>query len=432
MRKFYLALSLIMCLCNSLSFGDDYWESIYSSDESIHCLAINSNGNLFAGVNGIVKSTDNGSSWNCVGLNDITVYSLTITANDYIFAGTGGLYNIYKSTDNGSNWSQQHPNTGNIISLFTNSNDNIFAGSGEYYGIIKATDNGTNWDIILSLPSCEQVYSIVENSQGVLFAGSINFIGTGYGGGVYRSIDHGATWEHVGLAYEYVSSLAINSNDEIFAGSRGQHYQFGGGVFRSSDNGDTWVELRNDVLVTSIAIDSENKIFIGCSDLDGYIGAVHYSQDNGQTWQRIQSDLVDIYTGIEFLLISDDDYAYAISYGGSINDIFRSVNPTVGVEIDDPPMQESTITLTNYPNPFKINTIINFSIKEHGFVELKIYDIKGRLIKQVINQKLEGGEYDVTWNGKDDKGKDVYAGMYFIYMRIGKTNHVKKMVKLGN
>jgi hypothetical protein len=398
---------IILILFYSFCYSQDYWESIYCSESSISCLAINSIGYLFTGTqNGTYRSIDNGNVWEYIGLENISVYCLTINSNNDIFAGTGGYYNIYRSIDNGTNWTPQNSNTVNIISLTINSYGDIFAGSGGDYSIIRSIDNGSNWELVLSLSDCETVYSIVENSEGVLFVGTTNWIGEG--GGVYRSTDQGDSWEHIGLEYEYISSLAINSNDEIFAGSRGQHYEYGGGIFRSSDNGETWTELRDDVLVTSIAIDSEEKIFIGCSDLDGFTGAVHFSEDNGESWQLIESEIMPPNIGIEFITISEDDYIYAISYGGQINDIYRSVQPT-GVINDYSIQNIIDCKFHNYPNPFNPQTTISYDLPDN--IEnpiIEIFNIKGEKVRSFNCQN----QMPIIWDGIDNYQNQVSSGVY--------------------
>ncbi len=106
-------------------------------------------------------------------------------------------------------------------------------------------------------------------------------------------------------------------------------------------------------------------------------------------------------------------------------------NPQTGIE---PPYEPiPTVTLTNYPNPFstKIGTTINFSLKKHGFVELKIYDIKGRLIKQIINQKMKGGEHNVIWNGKDENNQCCSSGIYLMNLKLnGVSKRTSKVILL--
>ncbi len=415
----------LLILFYSFCFSQDYWESIYSSEDNIHCLAINSIGYLFVGSqNGIHRSIDNGINWENVGLENMSVYCLTINSNDDILAGTGGFNTIYLSEDNGENWIPKYSSISNVVSIFINSDSYIFAGMGGDYGIIRSIDYGENWDVVLSLSDSEQVNSICEKLDGALFTGTTDFMG---GGGIYRSIDQGDSWELFGLEYEFISSLAINSNDVIFAGSRGQYYEGGGGVFYSSDNGVTWIELRNDVLVTSIAIDSEDRIFIGCSELYGYTGAVHISEDNGETWQQIETEVIPEETEISFLKISEDDFVYAISYGGLMNEIFRSVQPTGIIDNYEIP-SDHNIELFNYPNPFNPSTTINFSLLQSCDVELSIYNVKGQKIKQLVSEQLTASQHSVVWNGDNENGNNVSSGVYFYKLETNNELKINKAI----
>ena len=416
-----------LILFYSFCFSQDFWESIYSSEESIFCMTVDSNNNIFLGTNeGVLRSMNGGLDWELV----LPVYltkGITTNNQDHIYASP---YPLHLSIDNGDNWNELNMTSFcDIVTVFEDSQNNIFAGF--WGGIYKSSNYGGDWELVLSVQTMEVVNTIVENSEGILFAGSINYIGVGTAG-VYRSIDQGDSWEHIGLEYEYISSLAINSNDEIFAGSRGQHYEYDGGVFRSSDNGETWTELCDALLVTSIVIDSDEKIFIGCSDLDGYIGAVHFSDDNGESWQIIESEIMPDNIGIEFVTISEDDYVYAISYE-PINHIYRSIQPTTG--IDDFSIQKiADFKLSNYPNPFNPVTTISYELPvnvENPVIE--IFNIKGEKVKVFTfpNRGLGTSEYSVVWNGVDKSGKSVSSGIYFYKLSInGKTEAVKKCLLL--
>ena len=302
-----------------------------------------------------------------------------------------------------------------IVTIFEDSQHNIFAGF--WGGIYKSSNFGDEWELVLSVETMEVVNQIVENSEGILFAGTINFIVAG--GGVYRSTDQGDSWEHIGLEYEYISSLAINSNNEIFAGSRGQHYEYCGGVFRSSDNGETWTELRDDVLVTSVAIDSEDKIFIGCSDLDGFTGAVHYSDDNGENWQLIESEIMPPDIGIEFVTISEDNYVYAISYE-TIRNIYRSVQPTTGID-DFLIPNIADIKLYNYPNPFNPITTISYDLPVNIVNPvIEIFNIKGERVKSLCafpSGSCPIGTRSVVWDGTNQHSKQVSSGVYLYRLK---------------
>jgi len=73
----------------------------------------------------------------------------------------------------------------------------------------------------------------------------------------------------------------------------------------------------------------------------------------------------------------------------------------------------------NYPNPFNPKTIIQYSIPKDSRVELKIYNIKGELVRTLVNEPQSIGYYDVVWNGRDDNDIPVSSGVYFYRLKIG-------------
>jgi hypothetical protein len=99
----------------------------------------------------------------------------------------------------------------------------------------------------------------------------------------------------------------------------------------------------------------------------------------------------------------------------------------------------------NYPNPFNPTTVIRFSVNianerkgtdnsgagtEVIPVRLEIYDLRGRLIKELLNEKLETGEYSVSWNGRDSMNQPVPSGVYLYAISTGNYRAIKKMVLL--
>ncbi len=80
------------------------------------------------------------------------------------------------------------------------------------------------------------------------------------------------------------------------------------------------------------------------------------------------------------------------------------------------------------PNPFVNNTTIAYSIAKPGNVSLNIYDISGRFIKTLVDEKKDAGVYSVRWNGSDDDKRQVAIGVYFIRLTSGDFTSVKKVI----
>ena len=86
---------------------------------------------------------------------------------------------------------------------------------------------------------------------------------------------------------------------------------------------------------------------------------------------------------------------------------------------------------TNYPNPFNPSTTIEYNVEASGHVSLKIYDLMGRLVRTLVNDYKESGrlDYKVVWDGRDDRGQQVSAGLYLYTLKSnGMTSHAKMVL----
>ncbi|MFC1898454.1 two-component regulator propeller domain-containing protein [Candidatus Cloacimonadota bacterium] len=87
-----------------------------------------------------------------------------------------------------------------------------------------------------------------------------------------------------------------------------------------------------------------------------------------------------------------------------------------------------TSLLDNYPNPFNPDTNIAFSVKEAGKVTLEVYNLRGQLVKTLVNDVDEAGDHIVVWNGTDNTNKKVSSGVYFYKMKTENFTSTKKMI----
>jgi hypothetical protein len=82
----------------------------------------------------------------------------------------------------------------------------------------------------------------------------------------------------------------------------------------------------------------------------------------------------------------------------------------------------------NYPNPFNPETYIDFSVPVEQKVSLKIYNIRGQLVKTLINEVVKPGKQTVKWDGTDQDNQKVASGIYLYRLAIQTYSETKRMV----
>ena len=84
----------------------------------------------------------------------------------------------------------------------------------------------------------------------------------------------------------------------------------------------------------------------------------------------------------------------------------------------------------NSPNPFNPSTAIRFTVPDGPSlaVSLKVFDLRGKLIRTLADELKQAGTYQVIWNGTNDSGRQVSSGVYFYRMQAGEFVQTRKMV----
>ena len=98
------------------------------------------------------------------------------------------------------------------------------------------------------------------------------------------------------------------------------------------------------------------------------------------------------------------------------------------VEIGNP---ETFDLYQNYPNPFNPTTKIGFQIASDSFVTLKVFDIKGSEVAQLVNEMKEAGYYEAEFNSKNYKNGKLSSGIYIYRLQAGNYTSSKKMILLN-
>jgi hypothetical protein len=84
----------------------------------------------------------------------------------------------------------------------------------------------------------------------------------------------------------------------------------------------------------------------------------------------------------------------------------------------------------NQPNPFSPETRIAFDLPKAGSVELMIYSVNGRLVRQLVKGTHEAGRHTASWDGRDDTGVKVGSGIYFYQLIAPGVEESRRMILL--
>jgi hypothetical protein len=114
-------------------------------------------------------------------------------------------------------------------------------------------------------------------------------------------------------------------------------------------------------------------------------------------------------------------WSWAEYLTGAIINGVRYGNPSVSVKEDFQPM--NYMLSQNYPNPFNPTTNITINLPNSHHTTLKVYNILGKEVETLINEKLESGQHYVTWNAKNFP-----SGLYYYRLISGDFIETKKMV----
>jgi hypothetical protein len=130
---------------------------------------------------------------------------------------------------------------------------------------------------------------------------------------------------------------------------------------------------------------------------------------------------------IRFRLTTDEvDVAEGV-YVDDVSVVMSDVPTETGVAGGDDRLPVMHL-YQNHPNPFSPSTAISFSLLAGAEVDLSVYNIQGRLIRTLVEDARPAGDYEVFWDGTDEYGTDVAAGVYLYRLRVGEAEETRKMI----
>jgi len=287
---------------------------------------------------------------------------------------------------------------------------NLFAGTREG-SVYRSTDDGTTWRPARSgLPE-----AAVET---LLLSGTDVFAGV-TSKGIFRSTDEGTSWTAVSsdLTSTAVYSLVVDGVN-VFAGGWG-------GVIRSTDGGTTWTAPNAALMnggVRSLWISGMN-LFAGT-----HSGTVLLSKDNGETWIDVGSGLKGVSVGAFAVsgtkLFAGTGYNFMEHWGAGVWRCPLS-EMTTSIRMATSKLPNGVLLHQNYPNPFNPSTTIRYELSKSSTVRLGVYDLFGREVATLVNERKDAGIHEVKVDGSG-----LSSGVYFYRLHAGDFLASKRLLLL--
>lgn len=394
----------------------NYGENWYPKNAGFqgHCVytMINNGTMIYAGTQGGgIYYSNNGTTWAnlSAGMTSTIVYSI-IYANSSLFAGTYG--GIFKSTNNGNNWYGVNNGLFDSVTLSLTSNgSSVFAGT-QGGGLYRSDNWGASWYKANNGITSDTVSSLAFLNN-ILLAGTRSK-------GVFRSSNGGQNWLQCsnGIStYSYCLSFC-SKGTTLYAGSYSPP-----GFYSSSDNGNSWnniMQVSYNYVLTSLSFN--NALVVGIYDYGG--GKIYVSKNEGASWQDVSSGTGGFspwkYTDIRSSLSYNGSY-YLGTYGKSIYSI--PFSQIIGVKQICSTIPDKYILYQNYPNPFNPATKIKYQIADKSNISLKIFDISGKEITTLVEERQSAGTYEVTFDGSS-----LNSGVYFYRLSSDNFSDTKKFI----
>ncbi len=259
--------------------------------------------------------------------------------------------------------------------------------------------------------------------------GQNNFLYSNNGNGQFTRITSGDIVNTGGSSFGLSSGdFDDDGNPDVFVANRAGETNF---LFVNDGNGNNWLNVKCiGVVSNTSAIGVKVSIMATINDTlvwqtreisaqTGYNSETlraHFGLGDATLIDSLRviwpSGTIDVFEG--FL----PNKSVSIIEGGEIT----------GIEKTDRVVLESFILSQNYPNPFNPQTTIEYILTSPSHVVLKIYNLRGQVIKTLVNEPQGTGMQTATWTGENGQGQKVSSGVYIYQIKIGDFITRKKML----
>ena len=350
---------------------------------------------------------------------------------------------IFVTTDGGYNWEMifnfggssfindiKFSKTNKLIGYANSDPPN---GTGTPFKILKTTNGGFNWAIFS--PTFTNNYYGMQASSCVTDENHY-WMGLSYGNGIPRlafTTNGGVNWLERTVPYvgNYLWPIEFTATNELgFCSSSGATPT--AYLHKTTDGGFNWsnyflLPIESGQPVNSMNwIEGTSNWYFSSSSIS--MDAIYKSTNNGLNWSpMIINNNSDQVNHLSFVRKNNRIWGYAATQNGKFYKLVRDTANLTSVIIANNSIPEKYSLNQNYTNPFNPVTKIKFDIAVHyvGQTLLSVYDLRGWEIQTLVNEKLNPGTYEVTFDGSN------YAsGVYFYRLRSGEFVETKKLVLL--
>jgi photosystem II stability/assembly factor-like uncharacterized protein len=371
----------------------------------------------------VIRTTDGGDTWMNVTGNLPQMNPYCIFATDSLQAWIGTDFGqIYATINGGSSWSHQvYPAPQGFIDgiWFFDANNGYALGDPGTPGrfvMLQTTNGGVTWSHTAHEPpaqpgdwGCFNTFCWTDRNHG-WFGGK--------NGLVWRTTDGGATWSYAATgtaaytASGATTALAMRDDSVGVAGT------FDGLLARTTDGGATWQTLpgvRSEG-TTGAAFPAGSTFAWVCGG-----STVDHSIDNGGSWGLQPTN--SVLGGLGAMSFSDPANGWMCTWTGEILR-YQDLGPTTGLPPKNiPEVPVRYLLEQNYPNPFNPTTVVRYQVPVAGTVRLVVYDILGREVSVLVNERKAPGSYSVRFDATG-----LASGVYLY--RIQADNFVQTMKSL--
>ncbi|PKN73298.1 MAG: hypothetical protein CVU50_03115 [Candidatus Cloacimonetes bacterium HGW-Cloacimonetes-3] len=180
-----------------------------------------------------------------------------------------------------------------------------------------------------------------------------------------------------------------------------------------------WVTQTETSLTGFYILRANSADAVDAEQISALIDPTNTSQQ--QTYVYTDNSLVEAGTYYYWLQVAEMDGNSALHGPISISYNYQDNPGTPGIDL-------VTELKSVYPNPFNPSTTISYGIAKAADVNFAIYNARGQLVRSVSKGVQSPDNYKLTWNGKDNNGKECSTGIYYIKMSAGKDSFVRKAV----